>query len=184
MDSISYRYSLARSENVICPTSTPPVFENIALYTSITLSFLITWVPPGMGLIFLPATNVSSPHKRNLHSGASMLASMFTKGVGSFPILKLWYISKSCICKPMRRGITNSPTNAVALRRFYSDYITLGKIKTEGRSCLGWKHIAIPGYGAALIIFFKVLLLSPIRHYFPDRRAVERTGAWQRPSGI
>ena len=23
-----------------------------------------------------------------------------------------------------------------------------------------------------------------IRHYFPDRRAVERTGAWQRPSGI
>ena len=58
------------------------------------------------------------------------------------------------------------------------------EIKTEGRSCLGWKHIAIPGYGAALIIFFKVLLLSPIRHYFPDRRAVERTGAWQRPSGI
>lgn len=42
----------------------------------------------------------------------------------------------------------------------------------------------IPGYGAALIIFFKVLLLSPIRHYFPDCRAVERTGAWQRPSGI
>ena len=82
MDSISYRYSLVRSENVICPTSTPPVFENIALYTSITLSFLITWVPPGMGLIFLSATNVSSPHKRNLHSGASMLASMFTKGVG------------------------------------------------------------------------------------------------------
>lgn len=40
MDSISYRYSLVRSENVICPTSTPPVFENIALYTSITLSFL------------------------------------------------------------------------------------------------------------------------------------------------
>ena len=70
------------------------------------------------------------------------------------------------------------------IRRFYSDYITLGKIKTEGRSCLGWKHIAIPGYGAALITFFKVLLLSPIRHYFPDRRAVERTGAWQRPSGI
>lgn len=32
MDSISYRYSLVRSENVICPTSTPPVFENIALY--------------------------------------------------------------------------------------------------------------------------------------------------------
>ena len=58
------------------------------------------------------------------------------------------------------------------------------EIKTEGRSCLGWKHIAIPGYGAALIIFFKVLLLSPIRHYFPDCRAVERTGAWQRPSGI
>lgn len=39
-------------------------------------------------------------------------------------------------------------------------------------------------HGAALIIFFKVLLLSPIRHYFPDCRAVERTGAWQRPSGI
>ena len=31
---------------------------------------------------------------------------------------------------------------------------------------------------------FLVLLLSPIRHYFPDCRAVERTGAWQRPSGI
>ena len=47
----------------------------------------------------------------------------------------------------------------------------------KGRSCLGWKHIAIPGYGAALIIFFKVLLLSPIRHYFPDCWAVNWSAA-------